>query len=423
MPPRPRRADARSLAHDVLMAVFAKDPKPAEQVFEQHPDLDRLSERDRAFARLLYATCLRRMGRIDLELRPHLKTWPKDLALCLCLRLGVTQIRYTQTPVHAAISESVKLARSKAAFGAKMVNAVLRRVSEAAEPQGHAVDDLPDWLRQRWSKTYGGAKVQSIAGHLVQPALDLSVPFNRTHWAAKLGGEPLGAMTLRLKSGPVPQLPGYDQGDWWVQDLASAAIVPLLGDISGKKALDLCAAPGGKTAQLLALGAKVTAIEAVGARGQRLRDNLDRLGMSCAIHIADARTWQSEQGYDLVLLDAPCSATGTLRRHPDIAWARHPRDITRMAALQRELLHAASRHLLPSGELVYIVCSLEPEEGPAPVREFLQANSNWRLKPFEADHLSGLPCSLLQDDGSFRSFPDSANGMDGFYAARLIKLE
>lgn len=424
--PKSSKPDARALALDVLQAVFAGQPTPAERAFEQHPQLAMLAERDRAFARLLYATTLRRLGTIDRALKPHLKQWPKDMGLLNCLRLGATQLQFLGTPPHAAIGETVQLAKRVAPFGAKMVNAVLRRVSEAPVPTPNPLADLPAWLAESWRQAYGDAKAASIAAALDQAPLDLTVPIERTDWAATLDAVELGSASIRLKShNAINELIGYEEGRWWVQDIAAAAIVPLMGDLKGKRVLDLCAAPGGKTAQLIAAGAEVTAVESIPERADRLKVNLARLKMSCQIKIKDARNIDPAVFYDAILLDAPCTATGTLRRHPDIAHARRPADVTRMASLQTELLTAAAPQLNPGGQLIYAVCSLQLAERKNIFNSFLTHDTRFLRQPFEKHDLYELPIEL-DEDGDFQTFPDDASdlgGMDGFYAARLIRTE
>ena len=425
-PRRNRPISARRLAFDVLAAVFAAKPTPAETAFDKHPGLAALSLRDRAFARVLYASVLRRLGQLDRALKPHLRNWPKDVGLLNCLRLGAVQLHHLETPAHAAIGETVQLAKDVAPFGAKMVNAVLRRVSATTFPDPDPLGDLPGWLTTSWRDAYGEPRMNAIATNLQQAPLDVSVPRNREVWAAALNGVPMGAMSLRLAdTAAIDQLPGFDEGKWWVQDVAAAAIVPLTGNLKGKRVLDLCAAPGGKTAQLIAAGAHVTAVDSVDMRARRLKANLDRLGMSCEIVVEDARRYQPGQPFDLVLLDAPCSATGTLRRHPDIAWARRPADVVRLARLQSELLDRARTFVVDGGSLIYAVCSLQPEEGFGQIENFLHNNPDWRRAPFQPALLEGLP-AIITGDGDYTSFPDFAaqnGGMDGFFAAHLTFQE
>jgi 16S rRNA (cytosine967-C5)-methyltransferase len=227
--------------------------------------------------------------------------------------------------------------------------------------------------------------------------------------------------------GPVPRLPGYADGAWWVQDAAAALPAQLLGEVAGKRIADLCAAPGGKTAQLAAAGARVTAVDRSAPRLERLKQNLARLGLTADTVTADVTEWQSEP-FDAVLLDAPCSATGTIRRHPDIPWLKRESDITTLAALQRRLLARAVELTKPGGLIVYCTCSLEPDEGVEPVAELLAGDSRLRRRPVVADEVHGR-AEFLTGDGDLRTLPcqlpDSnpqMGGLDGFYACRIERI-
>lgn len=425
MPRERRTASARAIALDVLNACLGEHPQPAEAVFDAHPDLSRLSARDRAFARALYAATLRRLGSIDRTLKSFVQRPPTSLALENCLRLGTAQLYALQTPPHAAISTTVDLAKRVAPFGAKMVNAVLRKVSRAAPPKPDPVGELPLWLRESWQQAYGPERAAAIAeASLCEAPLDLTCRSDREVWASRLGAQAVGRDTLRLgEHGSITELPGFNEGAWWVQDAAAAAIVPLLGDVRGKRVLDLCAAPGGKTMQLAAVGADVVAVERSAPRSKRLADNLKRLGLMADIRQADVLEMPEGEPFDAVLLDAPCTATGTIRRHPDILWARRPVDVQRLAATQCRLLAAAARHVRREGALVYAVCSLQTEEGPAQIRAFLEHHPGWRRRPVQPAELHGLPAETTID-GDFRALPchaASIGGMDGFFAARLIQ--
>ncbi len=266
------------------------------------------------------------------------------------------------------------------------------------------------------------------AAHASEPALDLTVKSDPARWAEALGGRVLPTETVRtIVHGPVSKLPGYDEGAWWVQDAAAALPARLLGDVNGKTVADLCAAPGGKTAQLAAAGARVTAVDRSEARLRRLAQNLTRLGLSAEIVAADVTEWQSAP-FDAVLLDAPCSSTGTIRRHPDIPWLKRESDIATLAALQRRLLARAVELVRPGGALVYCVCSLEPEEGVEIVSELLAGDSRLRRRPILPAEVGDL-AELIDNTGDLRTLPchlpDSTaqmGGLDGFYAARLERL-
>jgi 16S rRNA (cytosine967-C5)-methyltransferase len=304
---------------------------------------------------------------------------------------------------------------------------VLRRAAregkELLAGQDAARLNTPDWLWRSWCEAYGEPRARAIAeSHLAEPPLDLSVKSDPATWARRLGAEPLCANTIRRPiGGTVEDLPGYADGAWWVQDAAAALPARLLGDVTGRKVIDLCAAPGGKSAQLAAAGAEVIAIEISDRRAARLRANLERLGLAVQIEIADALTWRPPQPIDHVLLDAPCTATGTIRRHPDIAWHKTPDDVRRMAALQQQLLKAAIEMLRPGGTLVYASCSLQPEEGAQVIAQALGV----ARRPILASELDGLPVDLTAE-GDVRTLPrDLADrgGLDGFFIARLRRLD
>jgi 16S rRNA (cytosine967-C5)-methyltransferase len=289
--------------------------------------------------------------------------------------------------------------------------------------------DMPDWLMARWQRAYGPETAHAIAAASGQePALDISVKSDPAHWAQLLGGSVLPTGTVRtIAHGPVPHLPGYNDGVWWVQDAAAALPAQLLGNVFSKSVADLCAAPGGKTAQLAAAGARVTAVDRSGPRLERLKQNLIRLGLTADTVTADVTEWQAEP-FDAVLLDAPCSATGTIRRHPDIPWLKRESDITTLAALQRRLLARAVELTIPGGVIVYCTCSLEPDEGIEPVTELLARDSRVRRRPIDAADVHGL-AELVDHNGDLRTLPSQLpdsnpqmGGLDGFYACRLERL-
>jgi len=425
--PGRRRADARAVALEVLDAVFGARPRPAEEVFQRHPDLDRLSACDRAFARLLYATVLRRLREIDDRITPLLRHRPSRPTAMNLLRLGLAQLVHLRTPAHAAVAETVRLARDRAPAHAGLVNAVLRKLAR------RGLDPLPDaeaarrntppWLWRSWAGAYGEETTLAIAlQHLREPPLDLQVKEDPEGWAQRLEAEILPDGTLRRRGGgPVELLPGYREGAFWVQDVAAALPARLLGEIRDRPVLDLCAAPGGKTARLVLAGARVTAVELSPQRAKRLEANLARLGLTARIVLGDARRVTFEERFDFVLLDAPCTATGTIRRHPDVPWVRQPADVLRMAALQDELLEVALDRLRPGGILVYAVCSLQPEEGEQRIAALLHRHPELARLPVEAAELRGLPVTI-DAEGAVRTLPchlGDRGGMDGFHIARL----
>ncbi len=417
---------ARRLALDVLGLVLGEQ-RPLDEVFAGHPRQGLLAARDRAHARLLTATTLRRLGQIDAVLDGFLRAAPKSLRVRNLLRLGAVQLLFLGTPAHAAVGETVALASGREAFARGLANAVLRRVAREGQALVAAQDaarlNTPDWLWRSWSKAYGEAVVRRIAEvHLAEPPLDLTVKAEPEVWARRLEARHLYGHTLRRAAGgAIEDLPGYADGAWWVQDAAAALPARLLPGLAGKAALDLCAAPGGKTAQLAAAGARVIALEASPKRAERLTANLARLELAAEVVVADAREWRPEQPIERVLLDAPCSATGTIRRHPDILWHKTAADVARLVQLQRELLAAAAAMLAPGGALVYASCSLQPEEGAQLVEAALTgglALERWPIAPAE---VAGLPVELTAA-GEVRALPchlAEQGGLDGFFIARL----
>ncbi len=428
---RDRTANARAVALDVLDAVLGPRPRPAEEVFQQHPDLGRLSARDRAFARLLYATVLRRLREIDDRISPLLRHRPSRPTVMNLLRLGLTQLVHLGTPPHAAVAETVRLARERAAGQAALVNAVLRRLADRAfEPlpeEQAARRNTPPWLWRSWVAAYGEETTLAIARmHLREPPLDLQVKEDPEAWAKRLEAELLPDGTLRRRGGgPVELMPGYRQGAFWVQDVAAALPARLLGDVRDRPVLDLCAAPGGKTAQLCLAGGRVTAVELAPRRAERLRANLARLGLEARVLVGDARNLELEERFPRILLDAPCSATGTIRRHPDIPWTKQPADVQRMTGLQDGLLDKAVDSLAPGGVLVYAVCSLQQEEGEQRIAALLHRRSGLDRQPIATEELRGLPV-MIDDTGAVRTLPchlAEKGGMDGFYIARLRRRD
>ena len=322
---------ARKIAADIVDGVLRKRVPLDEQLSGRgaHIGLPTLPDRDRALMRRLTATVLRRLGTLRHALAGYLdKGFPGDAPRVeTILMVGAAQILWLDVPDHAAVDLSVRLAQSdrRGARYAGLVNAVLRRVAQnrdaiLAEP---ATRDTPDWLMARWRAAYGADTARAIAeanGH--EPALDISVKSDAAHWAERLRGRVLPTGTVRtVAHGAVTMLPGFTEGAWWVQDAAASLPAHLLGDVRGLSVADLCAAPGGKTAQLCAAGAQVTALDRSPARIARLKENLERLGLAAETHVADALEWQGGP-FDAVLVDAPCSATGTIRRHPDVPGSR-----------------------------------------------------------------------------------------------------
>ncbi len=378
----------------------------------------RLSDQDRAFARALVMATLRHLGPIDRALDTRLKKEPPKPSRDL-LRLGVAQAYYLHTPAFAAVDTTVSLA-PKPLRG--LVNAVLRGLLR----DGAIADDpeylAPPWLFARWRAAYGDAEARAIAAQIAkEPATDLT-PRQAVDvdLARSLEGDILPGGTLRTaRRGDVAGWPGYGEGQWWVQDAAAAIPARLLHAESGQSVLDLCAAPGGKTLQLAAAGAQVTALDRSTDRLRRVNAGLARMGLTAEVVAADAAAWEDARTFDAVLLDAPCSATGTFRRHPDVLWNARPADIASLAMAQRRLLSSAARRVTPGGRLVYSVCSLEPEEGEAQVRGFLSDHPDFAVDPIGPGE-GGAPSASLSREGWLRILPHQApGGLDGFFIARL----
>jgi 16S rRNA (cytosine967-C5)-methyltransferase len=397
----------RALALSLLRAVL-EQRRPLEDALERLPAAD---ARDRAAAHRLAATVLRRMGTLDAVLEPHLSRAPPPVVR-LILLLGAAQLLFLGTQAHAAVSTAVDLARAeKLAPFARLVNAVLRRVAAQGPALLGELDqprlDTPAWLWSSW-----GADARAIAtAQQSEAPLDLTL---KPGAAIPPGGVVLPTGSVRFPAGTrVVELPGFAAGDFWVQDAAAALPARLLAARPGERVADLCAAPGGKTAQLAATGARVTAVERDPARLARVAENLARLRLSAELVQADVMDWSPAEKFDAVLLDAPCSATGTIRRHPDVPHLKRPADVANLAAAQARLLAAARRLLRPGGRLIYAVCSLQPEEGPAQLDGAV---------PFTAAELAALP-EALTPEGWLRTHPGlwaERGGMDGFFAARAI---
>ena len=425
---------SRHAALAVLTACLDKR-QPLDEALDRHSGLAALDSRDRAFVRLLLATTLRRLGEIDTILaglieRPLEGTNRPGRQV---LRLGVTQLLFLGTPAHAAVDTSVRLMVDASLPHLKgLANAVLRRIARegaaALEGRDRLRLNVPDWLWESWLAAYGEEMTRAVAAaHLVEAPLDLRPKADGATWAGRLDGELLPTGTIRCPSGgAVTDLPGFGEGAWWVQDAAASLPARLLGDVSGLEVADLCAAPGGKTMQLAAAGARVTAVDISSRRMERLRQNLARAGLPAHLVTADAANWQPPVAkFDALLLDAPCSGTGTLRRHPDIAWLKTGQDVRRLAQAQDRLLAHAVDLLTPAGRLVYAVCSLQPEEGPARIDGLLDRDSRLRRLPVGPAELPGLE-SAVTPAGDVRTLPSmwaDRGGMDGFYIARLVRRE
>jgi 16S rRNA (cytosine967-C5)-methyltransferase len=420
--------DARHAALEALAKILRRRLS-----LDDALDVGGLDERDRAFARLLLATTLRRLGQID-ALIAHCLAHPLPAKAVIAqdiLRIGVAQLLFLDVAAHAAVDTAVEMTKTAGLSAhVKLVNALLRRLSRDGrsliEAQDAAKLNTPAWLWESWSASYGDAVCRAIAlAHLTEAPLDISTTGEAAAWAERLEAEILPSGSLRRAAGgAISQLPGFEEGAWWVQDAAATLPARLLGDIKGRRVADLCAAPGGKTAQLAAAGAHVVAIDRSAKRLERLQDNLRRLHLSAAVVAADAGAWRPETPLDGLLLDAPCSATGTLRRHPDAAWLKRPEDVAKLTVSQARLLAATVEMVRPGGLIVYCTCSLQPEEGIDQIEALLSQGVPLRRRPIAATEVGGM-VELITPIGDLRSLPchmAEKGGMDGFFATRLERI-
>ena len=416
---------ARRCAVELLAEVLDRK-RPFDEAVVRHAGLQALSERDRNFARLLVMTVLRRLGQVDALINGMLEKSlsGKSNDVMHILRLGAVQLLWLKTPAHAAVHAMVEAANEMGHSRMKgLVNVVLKRVATEGEAVIAAQDvakiNVPGWLYASWSKAYGEEAARAIASlQDMVPPLDITVKQDADMWAQKLGGVVLPTGSVRVtQAGRVDLLTGYEEGAWWVQDAAAALPVLLAGDVAGKTVFDLCAAPGGKTAQLAAAGANVVAVDQSKRRLQILQANLQRLQLQAEIVESDMLKWKPSSIPDVVLLDASCSATGTLRRHPEVLWHRQPEDVAELTLLQRKMLNRASNWLEAGGKLIYCVCSLQTEEGEQQIEQFLDTHKDFSLKP-----VSGVPSEFITKQGALRTLPShfgDIGGLDGFYAAVL----
>ncbi len=433
----PRGLVTRDLCASILRQILVKQQPLDEAISLLDRAAPPLAPNDRAFVRAMLSMALRRKGQIDDALRRFITSpLPENRGMLdAVLVTAGAQLLFMDTPAHAVINiavEQVRRDRAGRRF-ASLVNAVLRRLSDNRADiiagQDAAQLNTPDWLWDRWTAHYGEEAARAIAAqHLIEPPLDLTVKAEPEVWAARLGGNALPTGTVRLASGGrIEALEGYAEGAWWVQDAAAALPARVLGALTGQRVADLCAAPGGKTAQLALAGAHVTAVDQSPKRLNRLRANLNRLGLDAETVTADATSWRPNALFDAVLLDAPCTATGTIRRHPDIPHLKRPADLEKLTNLQARLLANAAAILRPGGRLVYCTCSLEPEEGIAQVEHMLADRSDLTLEPIAAEQL-GMRADWLRPPGVIRTLPHqlpsedpTLSGIDGFFIATLRK--
>lgn len=390
-----------------------------------------LSVADRALVRAIVNTALRHLPRIEHALGMLLDGPLPQGARSLhhVLVVGAAQMLYLDVPDHSAVDLAVEQAhrdpRNKRFV--KLVNAVLRRLGrekDAVLDTVGGIPVLPKWFYNRLSKVYGEDAAQRMAqAQLIPSVIDLTVKSDPEGWAEKLNGQVMPNGTVRLGSfeGSVSALEGFDQGEWWVQDFSASMPVRLMGDLKGKRVADLCAAPGGKTAQLILSGATVTALDQSGNRLKRLRENLGRLQMQAELVETNMLKFQPTELFDAVLLDAPCSSTGTLRKHPDVCWTKDEKDIAKLAGLQEQMLRHAITLVKPGGIVVFSNCSLDPSEGEEMVARVLASETSLERVPVTVDAFPGMEIAV-NPDGDVRTTPDMFGGVDGFYATVLRRV-
>lgn len=429
--------NARAVCLDILIHVLDKK-QPLDHVLDDHGVYLKMPARDKAFARMLIATTLRRLGQIDdlisrLQDRPDQSTMmPKVRHI---LRLGLCQMFFMNVPDHAAVDTAVKMAEMNNIERAKgFINAILREAQRSGrvyvDKQDAARMNTPEWLLKTWIADYDLKTAAQIAtANMAEASVDITVKDedSRNFWSAELHASsfPTGSLRLPSGSGAVQNLSGFDDGMWWVQDAAASIPVLLLGDVHDRHVVDMCAAPGGKTAQLAARGAHVVAIDRSAARLKRLHANMQRLRLEDHVETVttDASMWRPKHAPDMILLDAPCSATGTIRRHPDILHLKAPRDIDRLRDTQARLLDHAFDILAPGGTIVYCTCSIQKDEGERQISAFLQRCRAAVKVPVQPDEIGDMS-ELITQDGDVRILPyhrASSGGMDGFFISRIIK--
>jgi 16S rRNA (cytosine967-C5)-methyltransferase len=401
--------------------------RPLTEALDASLGKSKLEPRDAAFTRAIVMMTLRRLGEIDHVIANFLReplpvrSGPAELIL----RLATAELLFLDVAPHAVVNSAVALADKdhRARHFKGLINAVARRIAAEGKAMLPALDaerlNTPPWAWDNWVAAYGEYTARAIAkAHSTEPPLDISVKSDAEAWAAKLDAKLLPTGTLRRPAGGrIEDLPGYAEGAWWIQDAAAAIPAQLLGDIKGKSVIDLCAAPGGKTAQLAAAGAKVIAVDLAFERMKRVMTNLARLKLKAQIEVADAQFWRPKEQADAVLLDAPCTATGTVRRHPDVLWRKDLSDVMAQAAVQHRLIAAAAEMVKPGGTLIYCVCSLAREEGGDIVDAFLGNHPAFARVP-----ITTTETPFATPSGDLRTLPNQwpeLGGLDGFYAARL----
>jgi 16S rRNA (cytosine967-C5)-methyltransferase len=424
----PRRIAAR------VFTEVMKRQWTIESALEAAPGYNGMEARDRAFARAMTATAIRRVGQTETVLNSFLSKPLNETSTSAqaILMIGATQLLWMDVPAHAVVSSAVDLAaeRPDARKLKGLINAVLRKVAN----QGSAIattappqENLPEWLRTSWRKAYGPGRLSRMSDVVLKsPPLDLTLkdPSQAELWAERLDARILPTGSLRRDViGDITALPGFEEGAWWAQDVAAAIPARLLNIQPKERVVDLCAAPGGKTMQLAAAGGLVTAIDSSATRLKRVSQNLARTGLDARIIATDGRGWTPKRPVDAVLLDAPCTATGTLRRHPEAAWIKRPADVYKMRDIQLALVKSAEKMLRPGGRLVVCTCSLQPEEGEFLAIEIARQYKNLQPSPVDESEVPGLS-KAITTDGFLRLTPanwSDHGGMDGFFIARFTK--
>ena len=420
--------DARRAALVALDAVLESD-RPLDAAWRE-AKVDRLQDRDAGFARLLVLTTLRRLGSIDAVIDRFVARRPvgRNRLAVQIMRIAGAELMALDGVPHAAVDTAVRLAKhlpdTRRLSG--MVNAVCRRMADEGCRMFDEIDadavDTPAWLWERLKDAHGEETARAIAtAHRHGAPLDIVPARVAADWAERLGGTLTPAGTVRRGGGAVASLEGYEEGAWWVQDAAATLPAYLLGDVRGRRILDLCAAPGGKAMQLAAMGAEVTALDISAPRMRRMRENLLRTRTGVKVVIADALDWQPDGLFDGILIDAPCSATGTIRRHPDLPHLKSGAMLASLTPLQDALMTRAWNWLAPGGAMVYATCSLLPEEGETRIASFLASHPDARLDPVEEG--GGIGAEMISG-GALRTLPchwPDIGGLDGFFAARLVR--
>ena len=419
-------AQTRRAAAELLMLTL-DSRRTLDEAMAKTDSYNDLEGPDRGFARVMASAALRELGRIDAGLSPLLSrpleaTSPAIRAL---LRIGAVQLWRLDTPAHAAVSETVEAAKGwpDARSGGSFLNAVLRRAADT-DPGLDAMSAIsvwPDWLADRFAADLGAEGAERLAAHQLSEApLFLSARSDPAEVAKATHGDLLPTGSVRLGHANVETLPGYDSGDWWVQDAAAALPARLLGATEDDKIIDLCAAPGGKTLQLATSGAQVTAVDRSKPRLERLRENLARTGLSADIIAANADEWRPDAPVSKLLLDAPCSALGTLRRHPEGAWIKREAEIDRFPTAQARLLAAAAHMVVSGGTVIYCVCTPLKSEGLEIVEGAL-SDGLYTRHAIEPDEIPGFE-HCLTEAGDLLTIPSEGAGHDAFFINRLTRL-